>query len=99
MLLLPRWLLLLFLLCLLRPALAVAPALAPALLLLMLPLLLLLLLLLLVSLLLCSKGIWSLETLPLIQNRVSRAGMIFGRIRSNVFVLLGRCLIKGGSDC
>ena len=55
-LLLPRWRLLLLLLLLLFPLLLM--------LLLLLPLLLLLLLLL------CSLGILSLETLPLIQNRL-----------------------------
>ena len=76
------------------PALALTPALACALLLLllslMLPLmLLLLLLLLLLSLLLCSEGIWSLETLHPDSEQVLKGRDDFGRIRPNVFSLLG----------
>ena len=74
----------------LAPALALTPALCFALVLLML--LLLLLPLLLLSLLLCSNGLWSLETLPLI---VLKGRKDFERIRPNVgFSLLRGCLVK-----
>ena len=81
------------------PALAVAPAFAPALAIttaLALALLLLLLLLMLpLLLLLCSKGSWSPEPLPLVQNRFQRAGTISEGFAPNVFSLLGGCLMKG----
>ena len=74
------------------PAPALTPALACALLLLLLSLMLplmLLLLLLLLSLLLCSEGIWSLETLHPDSEQVLKGRDDFGRIRPNVFSLLG----------
>ena len=79
-LLLPGWLLLLLLLRLVR-------------LLLLLLLLCSRLLLLLLVLLTCSRGIWSLETLPADSDD-------FGKIRPNVLLLLGvsNSLKKGVSD-
>ena len=58
---------------------------------------LLLRLLRLLLLLLCSKGIWSLETLPLIKSeKVSKGRDDVGRKCLNVIVLVGRVFNKRG---